>query len=76
MFGAQESYVIENGEIKDLLRGVTISGRALDVLQTIDAVGKEFEYNLGTGYCGKRQLAKVDGGGPYIRCQALIGGLQ
>jgi TldD protein len=76
MFGAQESYMIKNGEITDLLRGVTISGRALDVLQTIDAVGKEFEYNLGTGYCGKRQLAKVDGGGPYIRCQALIGGLQ
>jgi TldD protein len=76
MFGAQEAYLIINGEVKDLFRGVTISGRALDVLKTIDAVGKDFQYDLGTGYCGKRQLAKVDGGGPHLRCDALIGGLQ
>ncbi|MEE9586024.1 MAG: TldD/PmbA family protein [Nitrososphaerales archaeon] len=76
MFGAQRAYLIEKGEVKDLLKGATISGMALDVLQTVDALGKDFAYDLGSGYCGKRQPAKVDGGGPYLRCEALIGGLQ
>ena len=30
----------------------------------------------GAGYCGKGQPAKVDAGGPYIRCRALLGGEQ
>jgi TldD protein len=76
MFGAEEVYLIENGEVKELLRGASISGNAFDVLQSVDMVGNEFQYDIGTGYCGKYQPAKVDGGGPYIRCTAIIGGLQ
>ena len=76
MFGSQEAYLIEKGKVKELLKGVTVSGRALDVLQTVDALGKEFSYDIGAGYCGKKQLAKVDGGGPYLRCESLIGGIQ
>lgn len=76
MFGAQESYLIEKGEVGNLLSGVTVSGRALDVLQTVDALSKDFSYDIGSGYCGKKQLAKVDGGGPYLRCKSLIGGMQ
>lgn len=76
MFGSQEAYLVENGEIKELLRGASVSGNAFDVLQSVDMVGNSFEYDIGTGYCGKMQPAKVDGGGPYIRCTAIIGGLQ
>jgi TldD protein len=76
MFGAEEIYLIENGELKELLRGASISGNAFEVLQSVDMVGNEFQYDIGTGYCGKYQPAKVDGGGPYIRCTAIIGGLQ
>jgi TldD protein len=76
MFGAEEVYLIEKGEVKELLRGESISGNAFEVLQSIDMVGNEFQYDIGTGYCGKYQPAKVDGGGPYIRCTAIIGGLQ
>nr|WP_294804543.1 TldD/PmbA family protein [uncultured Nitrososphaera sp.] len=76
MFGAQEAYLIENGEIKELMRGASISGNAFDVLQSIDMVGSKFEYDIGTGYCGKYQPAKVDGGGPHVRCTAIIGGMQ
>lgn len=76
MFGSQEAYLIENGEIKQLMRGASISGRALDVLMTVDAVGKDFKYDIGTGYCGKYQPMKVDGGGPHIRCMAIVGGIQ
>jgi TldD protein len=76
MFGAQEAYLIENGEMKELLRGASISGNAFDVLKSIDMVGDKFEYDIGTGYCGKYQPAKVDGGGPHVRCTAIIGGMQ
>jgi TldD protein len=76
MFGAEEAYLMENGEVKELHRGASISGNAFEVLQSVDMVGNEFQYDIGTGYCGKYQPAKVDGGGPYIRCTAMIGGLQ
>jgi TldD protein len=76
MFGSEETYLIEKGEIKQLLRGASISGQAFDVLKSVNAVGKDFKYDIGTGYCGKHQSMKVDGGGPHIRCTAIIGGTQ
>jgi TldD protein len=76
MFGSQEVYMIEKGEIQEPMKGASISGNAFDVLQSVDMVGNDFEYDVGTGYCGKFQPAKVDGGGPHIRCNAIIGGLQ
>ncbi|MBM3897658.1 MAG: TldD/PmbA family protein [Thaumarchaeota archaeon] len=74
MFGAQEAYRIERGEIREILRGVTISGNAFDVLKSVDAIGKNFKFDLGSGYCGKWQPAKVDGGGANIRCVVVVGG--
>ena len=76
MFGAEEVYLVEKGEVKELMRGASISGNAFDALRSVDMVGDEFQYDIGTGYCGKYQPAKVDGGGPYVRCTAVIGGLQ
>ncbi len=76
MFGAQKVQRIQNGKLTDLYRGATISGQAFQVLSTVDAVSKEFKLDLGSGYCGKGQPAKVDAGGPYIRCKATIGGIQ
>jgi len=74
MFGVQEACRIRNGEIGESFRGVTISGSAYDVLQSIDAVGKDFSLDLGRGHCGKMQPAKVDAGGPTVRCKMLFGG--
>lgn len=74
MFQAGEAYEIKDGEIGDLLKNVTISGRAFDVLKSVDMVGKEFWFDMGFGLCFKGQGAKVDGGGPYIRCETLVGG--
>jgi TldD protein len=76
MFGCQEVYLIEKGEIRSLMMGTSISGNAFDVLRSVDMVGNDFSYDIGTGYCGKSQPAKVDGGGPHIRCTAIVGGLQ
>jgi TldD protein len=76
MFGCQEVYLIEKGEIRSLMMGTSISGNTFDVLRSVDMVGNDFSYDIGTGYCGKSQPAKVDGGGPHIRCTAIVGGLQ
>ncbi len=76
MFGVQKAYRIEDGEKTDLLRGVSISGSAFEVLQSVDAIGNDFKIDMGAGYCGKTQMAKVDGGGPHIRCKAIVGGKQ
>jgi len=76
MFGAQELHLIQGGEITGLKRGATISGNAFDVLKSVDMVGNDFSYGIGTGYCGKFQIAKVDGGGPHLRCIATVGSLE
>ena len=74
MFGTLQAWPIKNGKKGELMRGVNISGIAFDVLKTVDAVGSEFQWDLGSGYCGKGQPAKVDAGGPHIRCQLTLAG--
>lgn len=74
MFGTRAAWRIVRGRKGPLLRGVNISGTAFDVLQTVDAVGSEFRWDLGSGYCGKGQPAKVDAGGPWLRCEVVLGG--
>jgi TldD protein len=76
MFGVQEAREIKDGKLGALVKGVTVTGIAFDVLSTVDRVSDSFRWDLGSGYCGKGQPAKVDAGGPYIRCKALLGGEQ
>jgi TldD protein len=76
MFGTGYVWRLRHGKKVELLREATLSGIAFDVLQTVDAVSREFLWDLGTGYCGKGQSAKVDAGGPYIRCKISVGGRQ
>jgi TldD protein len=76
MFGVSQAWRIRGGRRTELVRGVTISGLAFDVLRTVDAVSRDFRWDLGSGYCGKGQPAKVDAGGPYLRCEVILGGDQ
>ena len=76
MFGSNHVWQIKGGKKVALLREATLSGIAFDVLKTVDAVSEEFLWDLGTGHCGKGQPAKVDAGGPYIRCEINVGGRQ
>jgi len=76
MFGVAQAWRIRRGKRAELVRGVTISGIAFDVLRTVDAVSRDFHWDLGSGYCGKGQPAKVDAGGPYLRCEVILGGDQ
>ncbi|MFT4543492.1 MAG: TldD protein [Planctomycetota bacterium] len=76
MFGTAQAYPIKNGKKGELMRGVNISGIAFDVLKTVDGVGDSFRWDLGAGYCGKGQPARVDAGGPWLSCEVLVGGKQ
>ena len=76
MFGVREAHEIVDGKVGRLVRGVTISGNAFEVLKSVDAVADDFTWGLGAGHCGKGQLAKVDAGGPHLRCSVTIGGRQ
>jgi len=73
-FNAAESFKIENGQIKEPLRDVSLSGNILETLKNIDALGSDFE--LGIGFCGKSgQSVPVGDGGPHTRIlDALVGG--
>ena len=74
MFAVARAHRIRKGKLAEMMRGATISGVAFDVLRSVDGVSKEFKWDMGSGYCGKGQAMKVDAGGPYVRCDVLIGG--
>lgn len=76
MFAVQTARRIRKGRLCELVKGVTLSGVAFDVMKTVDSISSEFKWDLGSGYCGKGQPAKVDAGGPHVRCQVLLGGTQ
>lgn len=77
LFKAEQGWNVENGEIKEQLRDVALSGSTLETLRNIEAIGKDLVL-LGPGQCGKRgQLVPVDDGGPHIRVKdVIVGGLQ
>jgi TldD protein len=74
MFGTLQAWPIRGGVRGELMRGVNISGLAFEVLGTVDGVAREFQWDLGSGHCGKGQPAKVDAGGPWLACEVLVGG--
>jgi TldD protein len=69
-----KGYVIRNGQQKDLVRGFTLTGKALDILKTVDMVGKDL--SLWGGHCGKGEedWLPVTSGGPYMRAKIIVGG--
>ena len=76
-FKCKLSYKIENGEKKEILRDVALSGMTLEVLNRISAIGNAETFNYSDGVCGKGgQGLRVCDGGPYIRIEQLtLGGL-
>lgn len=72
-FNADEGFLIEKGELTTPIRDVSLSGKTLDILARIDAVGKDFAMHI--GYCGKgSQSVPVGDGGPHVRTYATVGG--
>jgi len=73
-FNAEEAHLIEEGKLATPLLDVSLSGLTLETLHSIDAIGKDFESDV--GFCGKEeQSVPVGDASPHIRIQnALVGG--
>jgi len=71
---ALRGYLVENGQITKPVRSFTLTGKALDILRTTDAVGDRVQ--LDAGMCGKgaEDWVPVSSGGPYCRSQIIVGG--
>ena len=71
--GVGEAYEIVNGEVRDPVRNMSISGNTLDTLLNVDAVANDLQ--IFYGHCGKGQLVPVSDGGPHIRVKKMtVGG--
>jgi TldD protein len=73
MFGVTLGYEIKGGKLGRAIKDTTISGSAIKVLQSVDAVSDDLYWTC-QGYCGKKQPMVVSMGGPALRAQAQLGG--
>lgn len=73
MFGIELAYEIKNGKLGNAITNTTVSGTAINMLKTVDAVSDDMYWEC-NGYCGKKQPMVVSLGGPALRAQVHIGG--
>jgi len=72
-FTCREAYLIEDGKKTAPVKGATLIGNCLDVIQSIDAVAGDLGF--GPGICGKGQAAEVTAGQPTVRIRGInVGG--
>ena len=71
---ALKGYLIKNGEKTTLLRSMALSGKVLDILKTIDAVGNKLDFSGGTCGKGEEDFIPVTSGGPHMRGTMMVGG--
>ncbi len=73
-FAVMEGYIVENGKIKDPVRGATLIGKGTDILNKIDMVGNNMTH--GQGMCGSVSGSiPTNVGQPMIRVSEItVGG--
>lgn len=76
VFSASEAYLIEDGKITAPVKGATLIGNGLEVLNKVSMVGNDLQLDSGIGICGKDgQSVPVGVGQPTLRIDALtVGG--
>jgi len=73
VFEVTEGYLIENGEVGELVRGATLTGNGPEVLANIDMVGTDLGFGIGT--CGKdAQGVPVSDAQPTLRIPEIVVG--
>jgi len=73
VFEVSEGYIIEKGTIGDIVRGATLIGDGPAILQSIDMVGNDQGFAIGT--CGKdAQGAPVSDAMPTVRIPEMVVG--
>lgn len=75
VFEVSEGYLIENGSIGEPVRGATLTGNGPHVLMSIDRVGSDLGFSIGT--CGKDgQGSPVSDAQPTLRIPDItVGGI-
>lgn len=73
-FAVAEGYIVENGKIKEPVRGATLIGKGMDVLNKIDMVAGNLSF--GQGMCGSSSgSVPTNVGQPMIRISEItVGG--
>ncbi|MBI3814859.1 MAG: TldD/PmbA family protein [Nitrospinae bacterium] len=73
VFEVSEGYLIEDGKVRQPVRGATLTGNGPEVLKGIDMVGNDLGFSIGT--CGKDgQGAPVSDAQPTLRIPKIIVG--
>ncbi|NVL90803.1 MAG: TldD/PmbA family protein [Desulfobacterales bacterium] len=73
VFEVSEGYLIRNGQIGDPIRGATLTGNGPQVLKSIDRVGNDLGFGIGT--CGKDgQGVPVADAQPTLRIPEIVVG--
>jgi TldD protein len=73
VFDVQEGYLIRNGREGDMVRGATLTGNGPQVLKSIDMVGSDLGFSIGT--CGKdAQGVPVTDAMPTVRIPEIVVG--
>jgi len=73
VFHCSEAYLIREGKIAEPIRDATLTGNGPEILKSIDAVGSDFGFKVGT--CGKEgQSVPVADAQPTIRIPAIVVG--
>jgi TldD protein len=71
---ALKGYIIKNGEMTQLVRSMSLAGKVLDILKTVDAVGDKLDFSGGNCGKGEEDFVPVFTGGPHMRMQMVVGG--
>ncbi len=76
VFSASEAYLIENGKITVPVKGATLIGNGVEVMNKISMVGNDLKLDSGIGVCGKDgQSVPVGVGQPTLLVDMLtVGG--
>lgn len=76
VFHVMEGYLIEKGAIGEMVRNATITGNGPEILRSIDMVGSDLGFGIGT--CGKEeQGVPVADAQPTLRIpEMVVGGVE
>lgn len=75
-FSTSEAYLIENGKITKPVKGATLIGSGIEVMQNVSMVADNMELDHGIGVCGKEgQSVPVGVGQPALKIDKItVGG--
>lgn len=76
VFSSSEAYLIEKGKITKPVKGATLIGSGIEVMQNISMVANKSEIDHGIGVCGKQgQSVPVGVGQPALKIDKItVGG--